>query len=144
MHNCIFSGHCIKTSCDQSCPSLVESAFLLEQNGIGLNSNVFHADPALLAKYSKVVEDCEGKLQTIIAKNTNSVSELIAYCGICKYWRGSRLHTLVYNLKLSQYLESIQKSWAGSTNTDELEYQQIWTSKANDNDGVLEVHRTSL
>lgn len=130
MHNCIFSGHCIKTSCDQSCPSLVESAFLLEQNGIGLNSNVFHADPALLAKYSKVVEDCEGKLQTIIAKNTNSVSELIAYCGICKYWRGSRLHTLVYNLKLSQYLESIQKSWAGSTNTDELEYQQIWTSKA--------------
>ena len=130
MHNCIFSGHCIKTSCDQSCPSLVESTFLLEQNGIGLNSNVFHADPALLTKYSKIVEDCEGKLQTIIAKNTNSVSELIAYCGICKYWRGSRLHTLVYNLKLSQYLESIQKSWAGSTNTDELEYQQIWTSKA--------------
>lgn len=130
MHNCMFSGHCIKTSCDQSCPALTESTFLLEQNSIGFNSSVFHADPALLAKYSKVVENCEGKLQTVIAKNTNSISELIAYCGICKYWRGSRLHTLVYNLKLSQYLEGVQKSWSNSSNTDELEYQQIWISKA--------------
>lgn len=130
MNNCMFSGHCIKTSCDQSCPALVESSFLLEQNGININSNVFYADPALISKYSKVVEDSEGKLQTIIAKNTNAIAELITYCGICKYWHGSRLHTAVYNLKLSQYLESVQNSWTNASNLDDLEYQKIWVSKA--------------
>jgi len=110
MHDCMFSGHCIKTTCDQSCPAYAESSFLLEQNGITLNSPVFHADPALLNKYNAIVENAEGKLQTVIAKNTNSTAELIAYCGVCKYWRGSRLRTAVYNLKLSQYLEHVQNS----------------------------------
>ena len=130
MNKCMFSGHCIKTTCDQSCPALVESTFLLEQNKIGLNSSVFHAEPTLLAKYSKIVENSEGKLQTVIAKNTNAVSELITYCGICKYWRGSRLHTSVYNLKLSQYLDTMQGSWSNNSNLDDLEYQKIWVSKA--------------
>lgn len=130
MNNCIFTGHCIKTTCDQSCPSYTESSFLLEQNGISLNSNVFHADPSLLAKYSKIVGDGEGKLQTVIAKNTNSVAELITYCGICKYWKGSRLHTAVYNLKLSQYIEGLQNSWSSNSNLDDLEFQKIWVSKA--------------
>ena len=130
MNNCIFSGHCIKEICDQSCPALVESSFLLEQNGIKFNSNVFHADPTQIAKYSKIVESAEGKLQTVIAKNTNAAAELIAYCGVCKYWKGSRLHTAVYNLKLSQYLEGVQNSWSSTSNLDELEYQKIWVSKA--------------
>lgn len=126
----MFSGHCIKATCDQSCPALVESSFLLEQNNITINSDVFHANPTLLAKYNKIIENSEGKLQTVIAINTNSVAELLTYCGICKYWRGSRLHTSVYNLKLSQYLEGIQNSWSGSSNLDALEYQKIWVSKA--------------
>lgn len=130
MNNCIFSGHCIKATCDQSCPAFVESSFLLEQNGIGMNSGVFHTDPKLLTKYMNIVNNSEGTLQTVIAKNTNTVAELIAYCGVCKYWKGSRLHTLVYNLKLSQYLDSIQNSWTASANTDDLEYQKIWLSKA--------------
>lgn len=130
MNKCMFSGHCIKATCDQSCPALVESSFLLEQNNITINSDVFHANPTLLAKYNKIVENSEGKLQTVIAINTNSVAELLTYCGICKYWRGSRLHTSVYNLKLSQYLEGIQNSWSGSSNLDALEYQKIWVSKA--------------
>ena len=130
MNNCMFSGHCIKATCDQSCPALVESSFLLEQNGIGLNSNVFHADPKLLAKYNRFVESSEGKLQTVIANNTNAAAELITYCGICKYWRGSRLHTSVYNLKLSQHLDGVQNSWSNASNSDELEYQKIWISKA--------------
>ena len=130
MNNCMFSGHCIKEQCDQSCPSLAESVFLLEQNGIGLNSNVFHADTGLLAKYSKLVDNSEGKLQTVIAKNTNAIAELIAYCGICKYYKGSRLHTTVYTLKLSQYLEKVQGSWSSSSNLDDLEYQKIWIEKA--------------
>ena len=130
MNKCMFTGHCIKASCDQSCPAFVESSFLLEQNHIGINSNVFHADPALLVKYNKIVENSEGKTQTVIAKNTNAAAELIAYCGVCKYWKGSRLHTPVYNLKLSQYLEGVQNSWSSSSNLDELEYQKIWVSKA--------------
>lgn len=130
MNKCMFSGHCIKATCDQSCPAFVESSFLLEQNGIGLNSVVFHAEPNLIAKYSKIVDNSEGKLQTIIAKNTNSVAELITYCGICKYWKGSRLHTSVYNLKLSQYLDGVQNSWSGNTNPDDLEYQKIWITRA--------------
>ena len=130
MNKCMFTGHCIKSMCDQSCPAFVESSFLLEQNGIGINSNVFHADPVVLAKYSKIIENAEGKLQTVIAKNTNSVAELLAYCGVCKYWKGSRLHTTVYSLKLSQYLEGIQNSWSNASNKDDLEYQKIWVSKA--------------
>lgn len=130
MQNCMFTGHCIKSSCDQSCPALQESSFLLEQNKIGFNSNVFHADAALIAKYINIVNNSDGKVQTVIAKNTNQISELITYCGICKYWKGSRLHTAVYNLRLSQYLEGVQGSWSGNSNLDDLEYQKIWISKA--------------
>ena len=130
MNKCMFTGHCIKATCDQSCPAYAESSFLLEQNGIGINSAVFHAEPTMIAKYSKIVENSEGKLQTVIAKNTNSVAEMLAYCGVCKYWKGSRLSTPVYTLKLSQYLERIQGSWSNSADTDDLEYQKIWVSKA--------------
>ena len=130
MNNCIFSGHCIKEQCDQSCPTLTETTFLLEQNGINLNSSVFHTDPELLEKYTKIIENTDRTVQTVIAKNTNTVAELLTYCGICKYWRGSRLSTVVYNLKLSQYLEGIQNSWVASATTDDLEYQKIWISKA--------------
>lgn len=130
MNKCMFSGHCIKATCDQSCPAFVESSFLLEQNGINMNSNVFHTDAAMLTKYNNIVANSEGKLQTVIAKNTNAVAELLAYCGICKYWKGSRLHTSVYTLKLSQYLDMVQNSWSASANKDDLEYQKIWLSKA--------------
>ena len=130
MHNCMFSGHCIKEQCDQSCPTLIETTFLLEQNGISFNSNVFHAEPALIAKYNKFIENTDRTLQTVIAKNTNAVAELLTYCGICKYWRGSRLKTIVYNLKLSQYLDSIQDSWSTTNSKDDLEYQKIWISNA--------------
>ena len=131
MYNCIFSGHCIKESCDQSCPSLAEASFLMEQNGISINSGVFHSDPELLAKYNKVIDNSETTpLQTVLVKNTNAVAEILAFCGICKYYRGSRLHTTVYNLKLSQYLEKVQNSWSGSSSLDDLEYQKIWVSKA--------------
>lgn len=130
MNKCMFTGHCIKSACDQSCPAYVESSFLLEQNGIGFNSSVFHADPSLLNKYNKVVANAEGKLQTVTSENTNAAAELLAYCGICKYWKGSRLHTAVYTLKLSQHIDGIQGSWSNKSNLDDLEYQKIWMSKA--------------
>ena len=55
MHKCMFTGHCIKSTCDQSCPSFVESSFLLEQNKISINSSVLHSDPTVIAKYNKIV-----------------------------------------------------------------------------------------
>ena len=131
MNNCIFSGHCIKEQCDQSCPTLTETTFLLEQNEINFNSGVFHADPAVLAKYTKIIENtAERTVQTVIAKNTNTVAELLVYCGICKHWRGSRLSTVVYYLKLSQYLDSVQNSWSAFANNEKLDYQKIWVDKA--------------
>lgn len=130
MNKCIFSGHCIRSVCDQSCPAFIESGYLLERNGISINSNVFRADPKLLSKYNKIVENSQGKLQTVIAKNTNEIAELVTYCGICKYWKGSKCGVPIYNLKFSQYIEGLQSSWSSSANSDDLEYQKIWVSKA--------------
>ena len=130
MNNCIFTGHCINKICDQSCPDLAQANWLLEQSGISINSPVFNTSPQAIAKYSKILNESEGKLITILDKNTNATAELITYCGICKYWKHSRLNTVVYNLKLSQYLDDIQGSWSARANTDELEYKQIWANKA--------------
>ena len=52
MQNCIFSGHCSQQVCDKSCPTLVETTYLLERNNIAMNSDVFHADRSKLSKFS--------------------------------------------------------------------------------------------
>jgi hypothetical protein len=91
---------------------------------------VFNTSSEQIAKYSKIILESEGKLVTVLDKNTNAAAELLTYCGICKYWKHSRLSTVVYNLKLSQYLDSIQNSWSGRVNSDELEYKQIWSNSA--------------
>lgn len=130
MNNCIFSGHCIKKICDQSCPSLVESTYLLERNGIGMSSQVFNADPTLLNKHIRLLKSAEGKLATIIDNNTTRTAEYLTYCGICQHYKGSNLRVPVYNLKLSQYLDGMQNSWTNKGNQDDLEYQKIWISKA--------------
>lgn len=134
MYNCIFNGHCTKAVCDQSCPNLVQTNYLLERNQItynkgSFNSPVFHANKADIAKYSKIIDNCEGKIKTVTASNTNAVAELLTYCGICKYWDGSRLHATVYNLKLSQYIETVQKSW-NNKSSDDADYINIWASSA--------------
>ena len=130
MRDCMFTGFCVNGKCDKSCPDYVESSYLLERNGISFNSSVFHADPKLLQKYSNVVNNSETKLSTVIATNTNSAAELLTYCGICKYWKHSRLNVVVYNLRFSQYIDNIQKSWSGKANSDEIEYIKIWAEKA--------------
>jgi len=109
MHNCMFTGFCVNGECDKSCPDYVESTYLLERNNISLNSNVFHADPKLIQKYSNIITNSEGNLATVIASNTNDAAELLTYCGICKYWKHSRLNTVVYNLRFSQYIDNIKK-----------------------------------
>jgi len=131
MHDCIFTGFCVNGECDKACPDYVESSYLLEKNGISLKSNVFHADPKLIQKYHDIVASSdEKKLITVVATNTNEASELLTYCGICKHWKHSRLHMVVYNLRFSQYLDNIQKSWNTKGMNDSTEYTKIWAESA--------------
>lgn len=130
MHNCIYSGHCMQEMCDKSCPTLAETTYLLERNGIGMSSEVFRTSPDIVEKYVKWLNASEGKTKSLFATHTVSVSELLTYCSICQKWRGSRLHCTVYNLKFSQYLEAIKKSWSAKSESDELEYMRIWASNA--------------
>lgn len=130
MHNCIFSGNCIKSVCDQSCPDLITANYLLERNNIPLNSRVYNSNINLLNKYSNILQNYEGKLVTIISSDTNTTSDMITYAAICKHWKNSRLHAVVYNLRLSQYLDNLSSSWNTRTDSDDLDYQKIWMSNA--------------
>lgn len=129
MNDCMFTGYCVNGECDKACPDYVESSYLLEKNGITFKSNVFHADPKSIQKYSTIVNNAEGKLTTVIANNTNEAAEMLTYCGICKHWKHSRLHMVVYNLRFSQYLDKIQKSW-GAKISDDNDYTKIWADSA--------------
>ena len=126
----MFTGFCVNGECDKSCPDYVESTYLLERNRISFNSNVFHADPKLVQKYFNIINNSENRLSTVIANNTNEAAELLTYCGICKHWKHSRLNVVVYNLRFSQYVDNIQKSWNGKANSEESEYSEIWAKKA--------------
>ena len=130
MQNCIFSGHCSKQVCDKSCPTLVETTYLLERNGIAMSSDVFRADPERLSRFSDIIDSSEGKLRTISSTNTVQDADLLTYCSICKNWKGSRLHCTVYNLKYSKYIEMIKKSWSTKSETSDLEYMRIFSSSA--------------
>lgn len=131
MHDCIFTGFCVNGECDKACPDYVESTYLMEKNNISLKSSVFHADPKLIQKYFNIVTSAEEKkLTTVIANNTNEAAELLTYCGICKHWKHSRLHMVVYNLRFSQYLDNVQKSWNTKGMTEETEYVKIWSENA--------------
>lgn len=130
MQNCIFSGHCSKQVCDKSCPTLAETTYLLERNKISMNSEVFHADPKRLVKMANIVDSSEGTLRTVITKNTVQDADLLAYIAICRNWKGSRLHCTVYNLRYSQYIEMMKKSWSAKSETSELEYMRIFSSSA--------------
>lgn len=130
MHDCIFSGHCIKAVCDQSCPDYITANWLLEKNNLNMNSRVFNTNTNLLNKYSNLLDSSEGKLITVISNDTNTTADMLAYAGICKHWKNSRLHTVVYNLKLSQYLDNLSSSWNTKASSDDLDYQKIWGSGA--------------
>lgn len=130
MQNCIFSGHCSQQVCDKSCPALVETTYLLERNNISISSEVFRADTKQLSKFSSILDSSEGKLTTVISKDTVKDADLLTYCGICKHWKGSRLHCTVYNLRYSQYLDIMKKSWSMKSEPSELEYMRIFSNSA--------------
>ena len=130
MVNCMFTGFCVNGECDKSCPDYVQSSYLLERNNISINSKVFQSDPKVIQKYSNIINVAEGRLATVIASNTNEAAELLTYCGICKHWKHSRLNMVVYNLRFSQYIDNIQKSWNAKSTSDDMDYIKIWSESA--------------
>ena len=133
MYNCMYSGHCFEyAQCDKSCPVLAQTSYLLERNGIGMNSDVFKAKPELIAKYSALLSKCKGSIRTVVEGNsTTFVADLLTYCGICQTWKGSQLHCVTYNLKFSQYIDALQKSWNNSGNQpSDSDYMKIWADSA--------------
>lgn len=129
MYNCIFSAHCTEAFCDQSCPILVETSYLLERNGIDMSSYVFSASPTDLSTANTIVSDLTGKTGYYKCANSSKFADMITYAAICKNWKGSKLHCTVYNLRFSKYLELMKQSWAGGTD-ETLEYMRIWAESA--------------
>lgn len=130
MHRCIFTPHCTEQMCDNSCPVLVETSYLLERNGISMNSLVFKSPSASIDKALDILKQVQGKMGVVLTGNTVSTSELITYCAICQNWQGSRLHCSVYNLRYSKFIEDIKKSWSAKSESEELEYTRIWSNSA--------------
>lgn len=131
MYNCIFSGHCVEVQCDKSCPILAQTSYLLDRNEISMNSPVFKMGKDEISKYSKILEESQGKIKVISEVNTSLAADYIVYCAICNKWKGSQLHCNVYNLKFSRYIEQLQKSWGYNADSTEVEYVKIWANTAN-------------
>lgn len=130
MDNCIFTGHCTEPFCDQSCPALAETSYLLDRNGISMKSRVFSAKPEAIRRHMDYLKKYEGHFTVMSSTDTVADAELLTYCAICTNWRGSRLHCNVYNLKLSKYLEDTKQSWSRKAEPEELEYIRIWCEAA--------------
>lgn len=132
MHDCIFTSHCTEVFCDKSCPTYVETSYLLERNGIDMNSDVFKEFYSKLDDVTTKLSKSESGIQTFFVNSKDSVkvAEFITYCEICKNWRGSRLHCTVYNLRYSKYIDDVKKSWSMKGEHEELEYIRIWIETA--------------
>jgi hypothetical protein len=131
MKECIFTAHCTEPVCDKSCPILAETSYLLERNNISMDSQVFNVPEkdlnSAVSAISKI-EISNNKLGVIISNDTINTANLLTYCAICQNWKGNRLHCNVYNLKFSNHVEAIQRSWSSKSNSDSLEYEQIWAT----------------
>lgn len=135
MYNCIFTGHCIEEqSCNTSCPVLAQTSYLLERNDIKMSNPVFKMSASDLQKYNRVLSESIGKTTCAVVANgdfTNLAADALTYCAICENWRGSQLHCTVYNLKFTQYLETLQNSWSfGNDSDDKINQMKIWVARA--------------
>lgn len=133
MVNCIFTAHCMEMSCDNSCPMLVETSYLLERNNLNINSPVFYKYPNKIPEILKLLEENEGQFCGYKIEGemtTIEAADLITYCAICKNWRGSQLHCTVYNLRYSKYLDELKKSWNMKGDSETVEFMQIWAESA--------------
>lgn len=133
MYNCIFSAHCTELFCDNSCPNLTETSYLLERNGIKMNSFVFGASQKDIDRMTRVLKKYEGRLGILAVPSPEASvkdAELLTYCAICQNWQGSQLHCTVYNLKYSKYMNDTKQSWSMKSEPESLEYTRIWSESA--------------
>ena len=134
MYNCIFTAHCTEQFCDKSCPTLVETSYLLERNVIEMDDPIFAVSDDVLKKFSNILDEYDGKVYTSLVSGsrytTAQVADIITYVAICKNWRGSRLHCTVYNLRFSKYLDELKKSWSAKSEPETLEYMRIFSESA--------------
>ena len=135
MYNCIFTGHCIEEQpCNTSCPALAQTSYLLERNDIKMTSPVFKMSESDMRKYYNILNESAGRTTSVIVNNgdfTNLAADALTYCAICENWRGSQLHCTVYNLKFTQYLETLQSSWSfGDDSSDKVSQMKIWIANA--------------
>lgn len=134
MRNCIFTAHCTEPICDKSCPKFAETSYLLERNGINLNSFVFTDSSVPFAKAVSILHASDGAVGAVLVDNgkysTVQWAEILTYCAICENWQGNRLHCNVYNLKFSTYVEEIRKSWNTRSESEQLEMMRIWAQSA--------------
>ena len=132
MHNCIFTAHCTEAFCDRSCPILVETSYLLERNNLSFSNPVFSSSRESVIKMLKVLNSVDGKFGVYrISSDENTIqsADLLTYCAICKYWKGSRLHCNVYNLKYSKFIDETKKTWNG-VESESYQYMKIWSETA--------------
>jgi hypothetical protein len=133
MHNCIFTAHCTEAFCDKSCPTLTETSYLLERNGITFSNPVFSASEDKVRKMLRILASAEGKFGVYrVASDENTIqsADLLTYCAICKHWKGSRLHCNVYNLKYSKYIDEMKQTWGGNAESENYQYMKIWSESA--------------
>jgi len=132
---CIYSSGCTEGICDKSCPAYVQTTFLLDQNSIDINNKCFRAGRAAVNKALKIIDNAEKKRLVIVeAANTVEIADLYTYVGICKHWKNSRCHTVVYNLKLSKYFKYEKDRRENKSVSEDVkkdpEYMNIWAENA--------------
>lgn len=132
MRDCIFTAHCMEQICDKSCPAFVETNYLLERNNLINSTSVYSASPDSVQAMVNVLNRCKDSFGVHIVTNGSTIdsADLLTYCAICKYWKGSQLHLSVYHLRYLQYLESTKQSWSSNRDDDNLEYTNIWIRSA--------------
>lgn len=127
MYNCIFNAHCIQDVCDNSCPALVETSYLLERNGLDIKNDVFSSFPSDEKSLVEIATEPKSPLTVVACKDTLFVSNLLTYYAICNNWKGNRLHCNVYNLKYSIYIDKLKDSWNSNSDDEDLQYMKIWS-----------------
>lgn len=130
MMSCIFNAFCTELFCDNSCPVLTETSYLLERNGITMASSVFTAAQKEINTAVDIITKAEGKFVVVPVIKTIDAANLLTYVAICKRWYGNQCHVNVYNLKMSGYIDMLRKSWGVKGLPEDLEYSQIWANGA--------------
>lgn len=133
MQGCLFGNYCTESECDRSCPILAETSYLLERNGITINSDVFKSDKKDIETAMATLQKAYGSCKYVRTKQGDSIktAELYAYCSICSNWKGSQLHCTVYTLKFAKYIEAVKRSFGTRRDVvDDLDYIKIWAENS--------------